>query len=108
MCLLQAGANHNVIAYNSMEPTLYDSASDLSLHGNWAHHNLFEGNQFLKVQHDGDHGVNGPLNTFFPQPGWIDQHRLPGDRPKQYDRQSDLVADFCERQQRQLHGRQIA
>lgn len=61
--LLQAGASHNVVAYNSLEPTYY--STDVALHGNWAHHNLFEGNQFATARHDGDHGVNGPLNTFY-------------------------------------------
>lgn len=70
--LLQAGANHSVIAYNSMEPSYYDlngSGSDLSLHGNNAHNNLFEGNQFYRAAHDGTHGVNGPRNTYYRNQG---------------------------------------
>lgn len=70
--LLQAGANHTVVAYNSMEGAYYDGSgtgSDLSLHGNNAHNNLFEGNQFSKGAHDGQHGDNGPRNTYYRNNG---------------------------------------
>ena len=68
--LLQSGANGNVIAYNySFDPywsdnALKDAAGDLVCHGNYAHHNLFEGNICQNIIVDNSHGKNGPFNTF--------------------------------------------
>ena len=68
--LLQMGANGNVISYNySLDPywesTLTNSAGDMVCHGNYTHHNLFEGNVCQNIVIDNSHGINGPYNTFF-------------------------------------------
>ncbi len=58
--VIQEGANHNVIAYN------HNDGSNLLLHGNYAHNNLFEGNVADSGLHfDRVHGTNGPFNTIF-------------------------------------------
>ncbi len=68
--LLQMGANGNVISYNySLDPywesTVTNSAGDMVCHGNYVHHNLFEGNVCQNIVIDNSHGKNGPYNTFF-------------------------------------------
>lgn len=70
--LLQAGANHNYIAYNeSTNPYWTDvklpasSAGDIVLHGNFAYVNLFEFNKCQTIVIDNSHGFNGPYNTFY-------------------------------------------
>ena len=70
--LLQAGANHNYIAYNeSTNPFWTDvklpasSAGDIVLHGNFTYANLFEFNKCQTIVIDNSHGINGPYNTFF-------------------------------------------
>jgi len=68
--LVQSGANGNVSAYNySVDPywsdnAFKDAAGDLVCHGNFAHHNLFEGNICQNIIVDNSHGKNGPFNTF--------------------------------------------
>jgi hypothetical protein len=68
--LLQAGANGNVFAYNFSKETLRtefpsNGSADISLHGNYAYANLFEGNIAQSIILDNSHGLNGGLNTFF-------------------------------------------
>lgn len=69
--LLQSGANGNVISYNysgrpyGSEMILPDLSGDLVCHGNYPHHNLFEGNICQNIVIDNSHGRNGPNNTFF-------------------------------------------
>lgn len=69
--LLQSGANGNVISYNysgrpyGSEMILPDLSGDMVCHGNYPHHNLFEGNICQNIVIDNSHGRNGPYNTFF-------------------------------------------
>ena len=68
--LLQSGANGNVFGYNYSRDTESDShpswAGDITLHGNYAYANLFEGNIVEHIWIDDSHdGITGPLNTFF-------------------------------------------
>ncbi|MGC1479653.1 MAG: hypothetical protein WA771_04055 [Chthoniobacterales bacterium] len=57
--VIQEGANHSVVAYNH-------NLSNLLLHGNFAHSNLFEGNQAdAGINFDMVHGTNGPHNVVF-------------------------------------------
>ena len=57
--VMQTGANHCVIAYNHAE-------SNLLLHGNYAHNNLFEGNDAgAGINFDSVHGPNGPYNFVY-------------------------------------------
>lgn len=62
--LLQKGANHCVISYNSLEP-VYKNGDCLSLHGHYAHNNLIEGNMFADSYADSAWGASGPRNTWF-------------------------------------------
>lgn len=68
--LMQAGANGNVFAYNySRKPKRVEMpseiSSDITLHGNYAHANLIEGNICEHICVDNSHGANGSLNTIF-------------------------------------------
>lgn len=70
--LLQSGANGNVISYNYSDHPYwtetrlpFDAAGDLVLHGNYPHHNLWEGNVCQNIVIDDSHEKNGPFNTFF-------------------------------------------
>ena len=57
--VMQTGANHCVIAYNH-------SQSNLLLHGNYSHNNLFEGNDAAAgINFDSVHGPNGPYNFVY-------------------------------------------
>lgn len=57
--VMQTGANHCVIAYNHAQ-------SNLLLHGNYAHNNLFEGNDAAAgINFDSVHGPNGPYNFVY-------------------------------------------
>lgn len=74
--LLQSGATGNVYGYNySFDPYWVsgmlpgNSAGDAVLHGNYPHHNLFEGNVIQNMVVDASHGNNGPFNTFFRNRG---------------------------------------
>jgi hypothetical protein len=74
--LLQSGATGNVFGYNySIDPYWEsgmlpsNSAGDAVLHGNYPHHNLFEGNVIQNMVVDASHGFNGPFNTFFRNRG---------------------------------------
>lgn len=62
--VMQTGANHNVIAYNSVDfNRTYDN---ILLHGNYSHNNLFEGNIAGNgILYDKVHGMNGPYNTIY-------------------------------------------
>jgi len=62
--LLQKGANHNVVSYNSLE-TPENNADWLCLHGYYAHNNLIEGNRMKDSYSDGQWGKDGPRNTWF-------------------------------------------
>ena len=66
--LLQLGSNDNVVAYNySREPSSGGghTQNDISLHGHYPHHNLFEGNVVQKVGVGDFWGPAGPGNVFF-------------------------------------------
>ncbi|MBD3638897.1 MAG: hypothetical protein HUJ25_16205 [Crocinitomicaceae bacterium] len=70
--LLQAGANGNVISFNSSRNPFWtnvrlpeDSAGDIVLHGNYVYANLIEWNQCHTIVVDKSHGANGPDNLFF-------------------------------------------
>ncbi len=68
--LLQAGANGNVLAYNSSTDPVQATAPtnlspDMVLHGNYPFQNLFEGNLAQTISIDNSHGANGPYNLFF-------------------------------------------
>ncbi len=61
---LQGGANHNVISYNSLSASR-GALHTICLHGNYPHHNLFEGNMLKDGHADYIHSSNGPGNTWF-------------------------------------------
>ncbi len=71
--LVQAGANGNVFGYNYSRDQYKDEGffargdfvSDMTVHGNYAYANLFEGNCAAYGAMDSSHGMNGPHNTFF-------------------------------------------
>ncbi len=62
--LLQKGANHCVISYNSLE-TSYMNGDCMPLHGDFSNNNLFEGNMFDASYADSAWGASGPRNTWF-------------------------------------------
>lgn len=62
--LLQKGANHSVISYNSLEDIMNNSYS-LPLHGHFSHNNLIEGNMLQDGLADNAWGASGPRNTWF-------------------------------------------
>lgn len=64
--LIQLGANHNVFSYNVSEPDYkHVDDNDFSVHGDYPHNNLFEGNVGSNIEADNAHGSNGPNNTYF-------------------------------------------
>lgn len=72
--IVQSGANRNVFGYNyswnreweTWTGFPYIGTGDISVHGNYAYANLFEGNKVELIWADDAHPVmNGPYNTFF-------------------------------------------
>jgi hypothetical protein len=68
--IVKQGAAGNVFAYNySLEPNrselISDFSGDISLHGHWPQHNLFEGNDVANIITDDYWGPSGPGNALF-------------------------------------------
>jgi hypothetical protein len=71
--VVQAGANSNVFGYNYSTAQVWNcgggcpdgSGPDICIHGNYPFANLFEENEVVMIMADGEHGQNGPYNTFF-------------------------------------------
>ena len=56
--MLDRGANHCVVAFNSTEPNFLGSTGDLNLHGFTPHNNLFESNMGQYLKWDGRSDAN--------------------------------------------------
>lgn len=86
--LISMGSHYNVFSYNYNVDTVRDTCfvqnpsycddyngwmkannvwreADVSIHGHFPHHTLFEGNVFYYAEVDYVHGQNGPGNIFF-------------------------------------------
>ena len=60
------GANHAVLGYNVIDDTNTATPNSISIHGQYAHNNLIEGNiSDRDMVTDGAHEANGPYNSFF-------------------------------------------
>lgn len=62
--ILQKGANHCVISYNSLEAPEHNGDA-LCFHGFYTHNNLVEGNRMKDSFADGQWGPEGPRITWF-------------------------------------------
>lgn len=68
--ILQRGANHSIVSYNSAESGFNGTTGDLNIHGFTVHNSLFEGNMGRDLKADGRSDVGleqyqGLFNTFY-------------------------------------------
>lgn len=63
--IFYAGANHNVVSYNSTETGYVNTNNSINFHGYYPNNNLIEGNYGKSMNSDDSHGDNGPRNTWF-------------------------------------------